>query len=154
MARIHPLFCFRRQLPLKQKEMSCYRFQQRDCTCTWSNIIVWASHCWSPWKQWQKRSGYHVHTQKRSGYETSVFERSTFGSVFEKLRIGARAFSKSCAYVRIPVTVSIYPGPKSSVFEKIRVSVHVASVSDKTNFQNTFVMLPNAKADISRECNV
>ena len=36
----------------------------------------------------KKRSGYHVHTQKRSGSETSVFERSTFGSVFEKLRFG------------------------------------------------------------------
>ena len=49
-------------------------------------FIAWASHCWLPWKQWQKTSGYDVHTQKRSGYETSVFERSTFGSVFEKLR--------------------------------------------------------------------
>ena len=27
----HPPFCFRRQLPSKQKEMSCYRFRQRDC---------------------------------------------------------------------------------------------------------------------------
>ena len=34
----HPPFCFRRQLPSKQKEMSCYRFRQRDCKCTWSNI--------------------------------------------------------------------------------------------------------------------
>ena len=89
-------------------------------------FIAWARHFWSPWKQWQKRSGYHVHTQKRSGSETSVFERSTFGSVFEKLRFGARAFSKSSGYVRIRVTVSMYPGSKSSVFEKTRVRVHVA----------------------------
>ena len=34
----HPPFCFRRQLLSKQKEMSCYRFRQRDCKCTWSNI--------------------------------------------------------------------------------------------------------------------
>ena len=34
----HPPFCFRRQLPSKQKEMSCCRFRQRDCKCTWSNI--------------------------------------------------------------------------------------------------------------------
>ena len=33
-----PPFCFRRQLLSKQKEMSCYRFRQRDCKCTWSNI--------------------------------------------------------------------------------------------------------------------
>ena len=128
----HPPFCFRRQLLSKQKEMSCSLFRQRDCKCTRSNIhliiaSVWARHFWSPWKQWQKRSGYHVHTQKRSGSETSVFERPTFGSVFEKLRFGARAFSKSSGYVRIRVTVSMYPGSKSSVFEKTRVRVHVAS---------------------------
>ena len=115
----HPPFSYRRQLPSKQKEMSCYRFRQRDC-------IAWARQFWSPWKQWQKRSGYHVHTQKRSGSETSVFERSTFGSVFEKLRFWARAFSKSSGYVRIRVTVSMYLGSKSSVFEKTRVRVHVA----------------------------
>ena len=34
----HPPFCFRRQFPSKQKEKSCYRFRQRDCKCTWSNI--------------------------------------------------------------------------------------------------------------------
>ena len=65
--------------------------------------------------------------KKKSGSETSVFERSTFGSVFEKLRFGARAFSKSSGYVRIRrVTVSMYPGSKSSVFEKTRIRVHVA----------------------------
>ena len=95
----HPPFCFRRQLPSKKKEMSCYRFRERDCKCTWSNIHRLGTPFWSPWKQWQKRSGYHVHTQKRSGSEISVFERSTFGSVFEKLRFGARAFPKSSGYV-------------------------------------------------------
>ena len=93
-------------------------------------FIAWASHFWSPWKQWQKRSGDHVHTQKRSGSETSVSEKFTFGSVFEKLRFGALAFSKSSGYVRIRVTVSMYPGSKSSVFEKTRVRVHVALVSN------------------------
>ena len=34
----HPRFSFRRQLHSKQKEMSCYRFRQRDCKCSWSNI--------------------------------------------------------------------------------------------------------------------
>ena len=72
--------------------------------------------------------------KKRSGSETSVFERSTFGSVFEKLRFGARAFSKSSGYVRIRVTVSMYPGSKSSVFEKTRVRVHVALPSKKLDF--------------------
>ena len=47
------------------------------------------------------------------------------GSVFEKLRFGARAFSKSSGYVRIRVAVSMYPGSKSSVFQKTRVRVHV-----------------------------
>ena len=61
----------------------------------------WASHCWSPWKQWQKRSGHHVHKQKRSGSETPALERSTFGSVFEKLLIGGQAFSISSGSVRI-----------------------------------------------------
>ena len=121
----HPPFCFRRQLPSKKKEMSCYRFRERDCKCTWSIIHRLGTPFWSPWKQWQKRSGYHVHTQKRSGSEISVFERSTFGSVFEKLRFGARAFPKSSGYVRIRVTVSMYPGSKSSVFEKTRVCFQV-----------------------------
>ena len=38
IAKIYPPFWFRRQLPSKQKEMSCYRFWQRECTWTRSNV--------------------------------------------------------------------------------------------------------------------
>ena len=88
----HPPFCFPRQLPSKQKEMSCYRFRQRDCKCTWSNI----HRLGKPFLiALQKRSGYHAHTQKRSGSETSVFEKSTFGSVFESSVLGPGRFQKA-----------------------------------------------------------
>ena len=107
MARIHPPFWFQRQLPSKQKEMAATGFGNETAHARGAKFIAWASHCWSPWKQWQKRSGYHFHAQKRSGSETSVFERPIFGSVSEKLRIGGRAFSKSYGSVLIRVTVSI-----------------------------------------------
>ena len=109
--------------------MSCYRFRQRDCTCTWSNTHRLGKPLLISLET-VAGSGHHVHTQERSGSETSIFERSTFGSVFEKLRFGARAFSKSSGSVRISlrVTVSIYPGSKGSVFEKTRVCARSLSV--------------------------
>ena len=124
----HRPFCFRRQLPSNEKKWAATGFGNETANAREAIFIAWASHFWSPWKRWQKRSGYQVHTQKRSGSETSVFERSTFefGSVFEKLRFGAGAFSRSSGDVRIRVTVSMYPGSKSSVFEKTRVRGHVA----------------------------
>ena len=82
--------------------MRCYQFRQRDCKFTWSIFIAWASHFWSSWKQWQKRSGYmyHVHTQKKIRIQNLRFRKIHFRerfrkapfwgpSVFEKHRIRA-----------------------------------------------------------------
>ena len=98
-------------------------------------FIAWASHFCSPWKQWQKRSGYHVHTQKRSWSETSVFEWSTFGSVFEKLCFGAQAFWKApdtCGYVLIWPFLCIR-GRKAPFYPKLVNSIR----SPKNFYLNT-----------------
>ena len=120
---------FSKATPFEKKWALGYWFRQRDCTCTWSIIYRVGKPFLIALETVAEKIRIHVHTQKRSGSETSVFERSTFGSVFEKLRFGVQAFSKSSGYVRIRVTGSMYPGSKSSVFEKTRVErVHVAWV--------------------------
>ena len=72
------------------------------------------------------------------------FRKIHFRDHFEKLHFGARAFSKSSGYVRICVTVSLYLGSKSSVFEKTWVRVHVALVPRQRlkSQRQAFVDLP------------
>ena len=68
-------------------------------------FIASASHFLSPWKQWQKRSGYHVHMQKKIRIRNLRFRKIDFrerfrkaplwgSSVFKKLRIRADTFDR------------------------------------------------------------
>ena len=144
----HPPFCFRRQLPSKQKEMSCYRFRQRDCKCTWSNIHHLGKPCLIALETVAEKIRILCSHAKKIRIRNLCFRKIHFRerfqkaplcgpSVFKKLRFGARAFSKSSGYVRIRVTVSMYPGSKSSVFEKTTVLMHVA-------FHHVFFLVKNA----------
>ena len=54
------------------------------------------------------------------------FRKIHFRERFRKAPFWGPSVFKSSGYVRIRVTVSMYPGSKSSIFEKTRVRVHVA----------------------------
>ena len=120
----HPSFVFEGNS--LWKKMSCCWFRQRDCTCTWSNIYRVGKPFLIALETVAEKIRIPCSHAKKIRIRNLHFRRSTFGSVFEKLRFGVQAFSKSSGYVRIRVTVSVYPGSKSSVFEKTRVRVHVA----------------------------
>ena len=66
-------------------------------------------------------------TRKKDPDLKPPFSKDPLSGAFSKSSVlRPERFSKSSGYVRIRVTVSMYPGSKSSVFEKTRVRVHVA----------------------------
>ena len=109
----HPPFRFRRQLPSKQKEISCHRFLQRDCKCTWSNIHRLGTPFLIALETVAEKIRIPCSHEKKIRIRNLRFRKIHFRERFRKSSVlGAWAFSKSSGYVRIRVTVSMYPGSK------------------------------------------
>ena len=143
--------------------MRCYRFRQRDCKCTWSNIHrlgkpflialeTVAEKIRIPCSHAKKIRIRNLRFRKIHFRER--FRKAPFWgpSVFKKLRIrtdtcdrfyvsfvwnlisysvACKKKSKACFFPKKKKKkkVSMYPGSKSSVFEKTRIRVHVALVA-------------------------